>query len=96
MRKPYLIRTPQFDPTSGGIRVMYGLYGWLLAKGEIAYLNAKIDIPSIGIYPEIYHGNDMGAKTIVRYVLQTPGLMGTADQDGIFRTGPSTEVIKQT
>lgn len=75
MRKPYLIRTPDFDPTSGGIRVIWGLYGWLLAKGEIVFVNTKLNIPSIGIYPEIYHGNDLEATTVVRYILQTPGVM---------------------
>jgi len=80
MRKPYLIRTPSWDITSGGIRVMYGLYAWLLMKGEIAYLNTKIDVPGIGIYPEIYSGNDMGTATTVRYILQTPGVMSTMGQ----------------
>jgi len=75
MRKPYLIRTPAMDPVSGGIRVMYGLYGWLLAKGQIVLLNTKIDVPAVGIYPEIYHGNEMEADKVIRYVLQTPGRM---------------------
>lgn len=90
MRKPYLIRTPDFEATSGGIRVMWGLYGWLLAKGEIAYVNALMpNIKSVGIYPEIYHGNDMETETVVRYILQTPGLMGTGTQTGEFKTGPT-------
>ncbi len=75
--KPYSILTPPFDPLSGGIRVMYGLYGHLLAKGQIAYLNAQMDIPFIGIYPEIYHGNEMGADVVVRYILNKPGVMAT-------------------
>lgn len=82
MKKPYLIRTPQFDVTSGGIRVMYGLYGWLLAKGQIVYLNAMTDVPAIGIYPEIYHGNDMGASKVVRYVLAELGTMATGGIPG--------------
>jgi hypothetical protein len=77
MRKPYLIRTPDFDPVSGGIRVMYGLYGSLLAKGQIVFLNQGLYIPSVGIYPEIYHGNDMNADKVIRWVLQTPGRMST-------------------
>lgn len=77
MRKPYLIRTPDFDPTSGGIRAMYGLYGWLLAKGEIALLNSRMDVPAVGIYPEIYHGNDLETETTVRWILQTPGVMAS-------------------
>jgi hypothetical protein len=86
--KPYLIRTPPYDATSGGIKVMYGLYGWLLSRGIPAFLNAQIDVPSIGIYPEIYHGNDMFASKVIRYVLQTPGIMGTSDETGEFKTGP--------
>lgn len=74
--KPYTIMTPPFDVTSGGIRVMYALYGWLLAKGQIVYLNTQIQgVPSIGIYPEIFHGNDLEATTVVRYLLNKPGVM---------------------
>ena len=69
---------------------MYGLYAWLLTKGEIAYLNTRIDVPSVGIYPEIYQGNDMEATTVVRYILQTIGKMGTTDQFGTFTKGPTT------
>jgi len=88
--RPYSIRTPALDPTSGGIRVMWGLYGWLLSKGQIAYVNARYDNPNfVGIYPEIYSGNDMNAGTVVRYILQTPGVMGTTDQFGVFRQGPT-------
>lgn len=90
MIKPYLLRTPNYDPRSGGIKVMYGLYGWLLAKGMPAFLNTQIDTTSIGIYPEIYHGNDLFASKVVRYILQVPGLMGTADQGGVFEVGPSS------
>lgn len=92
MYKPYLIRTPDFDPTSGGIRVMWGLFGWLLAKGQIAYLNTKINIPSIGVYPEIYHGNDMESETVVRYILQKPGMMATMGVPGPTNF-PSTDKI---
>lgn len=75
--RPYSIRCPQFEVTSGGIRVMYGLYGWLLAKGQLAYLNSTFpDSDFVGIYPDIYDGNDMGADIVVRYLLNTPGVMG--------------------
>jgi hypothetical protein len=88
----YSVYSPPFDVTSGGIRVMYGLYGWLLAKGQITFLNAKLDDPStcVGIYPEIVHGNPMGATKVVRYILQTPGLMSMY---GV--PGPSTMELKQ-
>ena len=90
MIKPYLLRTPDYDYTSGGIKVMYGLYGHLLAKGLPAFLNAGVNVPSVGIYPEIYHGNDMFATKVVRYILQTPGMMGTQDQFGEFKAGPTS------
>lgn len=90
MIKPYVLRTPPYDPTSGGIKVMYSLYGYLLTRGQGAFLNTLIDVPSIGIYPEIYHGNDMMAQKVIRYILQTPGMMATQDQDGSMRPGPTS------
>jgi len=90
--KPYSILTPRFDPVSGGIRVMYGLYGWLLTKGQIAYLNARMDIPFIGIYPEIYHGNEAQANTVVRYILNKPGVMATGGVPGPI-TFPPTGIL---
>ncbi len=84
MRKAYSIFSPPFDPRSGGIRVLYGLMGWLLAKGEIAFMNAKFDDPTqcIAIYPEIAHGNPIGATTIVRYILNKPGVMWSYGRPG--------------
>jgi len=74
--KPYSIVTPPFEVLSGGIRVMYGLYGWLLAKGQLAYLNATFEHPDfVAVYPEIYEGNPAGSGHVVRYILQTPGVM---------------------
>ena len=57
---------------------MWGLYGWLLAKGQIAYVNATYENPDfVAIYPEIYHGNPTGANTVVRYILnKTPIVTG--------------------
>lgn len=80
--KPYSIYTPPFDVTSGGIRVMWGLYGWLLAKGQIAYVNAKYENPNfVAVYPEIVKGNPTEAKTVVRYILAPPGeMMGSIDK----------------
>lgn len=75
--KPYSIMCPPFSPISGGIRVMYALYGWLLAKGQIAFMNAKLDTEFVGIYPEIYQGNEAGAKHVVRYILNKPGVMAS-------------------
>lgn len=88
--KPYTIFLPEWDTTSGGIRVMWGLYGWLLAKGEIVYPNTILK-DSIAIYPEIVRGNPLGADTVVRYILQTPGVMVMY---GV--PGPTTEEIINT
>ena len=83
MRRPYSIFTPPFDPLSGGIRVMYGLHGWLLAKGEVSFINARFDNPDfVGVYPEIAHGNPTGANNIVRYILNTPGFMSSGGIPG--------------
>ena len=75
MRRGYAIITPSFEINSGDVRVMYALHGWLLAKGEVSYINAKYDNPFIAVYPEIYHGNQTKAQTVVRYVLAPAGLM---------------------
>lgn len=62
---------------------MYGLYGWLLAKGQVAFLNAKFDDPEfVAIYPEIYHGNPAEANHVVRYILNKPGVMGNGIEQG--------------
>lgn len=91
--KPYSICTPEFEPLSGGIRVMYGLYGHLLARGHIVYLNAKYEDPNfIAVYPEIYHGNQSGANTVVRYVLNKPGVMATNGIAGPRLFGPNDKV----
>ena len=89
MIKPYIIYAPPFKVTSGGIRVMWGLYGWLLAKGQIVYVNEIIQGQnSIGIYPEIVHGNPLEATKIVRYILNKPGVMGKGTPGVNFKPGP--------
>lgn len=88
MNKPYVIISPPFDPVSGGVRVMYGLYGWLLAKGQIAFINEKPrEGDFIGIYPEIQRGNPAGASTVVRYILNKPGVVPALMSDGSMQYG---------
>lgn len=74
--RPYSIWLPGFNVTSGGIRVMYGLYGWLLAKGQIVVPNMSLENGEfVAIYPEIVQGNPFKANHVVRYILNTPGVM---------------------
>lgn len=81
--KPYSVWCPPFEVTSGGIRVLYGLVGWLLSKGQIVVPNAKaIDGEYITIYPEIVNGNPFGAENVVRYILATPGVMASGGVPG--------------
>jgi len=90
--RPYSIRSPQFDLTSGGIRVLYGLYGWLLAKGQLVFMNAMFENPDfVGIYTDIHKGNDLGANTVVRYLLNKVGVMGGVNPaTGEWETGQTS------
>ena len=80
--RPYTIVSPDFQITSGGIRVMYGLYGALLAKGQIAFMNGMMGEDFIAVYPEITRGNPTNSKHIVRYILNKPGVMTTNGKPG--------------
>jgi len=75
--KPYSIITPEYQITSGGIRVLYALHGWLLAKGQISFLNLfpKDTHDFVCVYPEISNGNLTNSDHVVRYILNTPGAM---------------------
>ena len=91
--KPYSLWSPNFDVVSGGIRVMYGLYAWLLAKGQTAFLNTAFENPEfIAIYPEIAHGNPFQAKTVVRYILNRPGVMASNGVPGPS-SFPDTDIL---
>lgn len=90
--KPYIITSPDLveeNIVSGGVRVMWGLFGWLLAKGQIAYMNRWGSDDNVSIYPEIQTGNPTGSKNVVRYILNTPGIMGAIYQDGRKVPGPT-------
>src|SRR3990167_3439006 len=90
MYKPYTIFSPQWDTVSGGTRVMFGLYGWLLAKGQIAFLNSKFNHSDcIAVYPEIQQGNPAEAFTVVRYILNKPGVVEALYDDGTIMKGPT-------
>ena len=90
--KPYSIACPPYEVTSGGIRVVYALRSWLETKGQIAFLNMRYDVPYIGVYPEIYPGNHLEADTVVRYILQKPGVMSSYGVPGP-KTFPATDKL---
>ena len=72
--RPYSVVTPPFDLVSGGIRVMYALHGWLMAKGQVSHISATYENKDfVAIYPEVYRGNMTKAKNIVRYIMAKPG-----------------------
>lgn len=73
--KPYVIVCPDYDKTSGGIKVVWGLFGYLLSKGVEVYMNRQPSINVVAIYPEIINGNPIQAKKVVRYILAPPGEM---------------------
>lgn len=77
--RPYSIITPDFSITSGGIRVMYALHGWLLAKGQISFVNGMMGDDFVAVYPEIYRDNPAGAPRVVRYLLNVPGIMNNPE-----------------
>lgn len=91
MSRSYSVFSPKFEITSGGVRVMYGLYGWLLAKGQIAFINQHIPgSDHVAIYPEIYPPkNFTDATKVIRYVLQKPATVSAVDESGKSTLGPS-------
>lgn len=93
MDRPYIVISPQYNITSGGCKVMYGMYGHLLARGCEVYLNCTPNSwdtkDLIAIYPEIQDGNPVGTDRIVRYVLNTPGIMRGFDDKGNMLSAPT-------
>jgi len=73
---------------------MWGLYGALLAKGQITYANATSENKNFtAIYPEIYpNTNPAGAKTVVRYILREPGTMALYGVPGPTAFDPKDKI----
>lgn len=83
MYRPYSLFLPDYDPLSGGIKVMWALYGYLLSRGVIVNANAIYNnVDFVAIYPEIVRGNPLKAKTVVRYLLAPPGEMALNGEPG--------------
>jgi hypothetical protein len=78
-----------YQSNSAGIRVMHRLCHLLNVVGQHATVTTDVVNPawntppatvlsdeSIVVYPEIMPGNPCGAKRVIRYVLNKPGLLG--------------------
>lgn len=75
----YIIVTPPYSHKSAGIRALHILQNELVRRGydaittNVAYNVTKDDI---AVYPEVVKGNPLKAKRVIRWVLNTPGLLG--------------------
>lgn len=86
----FYIWAPAFTPFSGGIMVLYKLADKMSLIGEDVTIvtKNKNNFPvknfdqSVAIYPEIVNGNPFGSATVVRWILNTPGVCGG---DGIYQ-----------
>lgn len=83
MRKPYSLFLHNYEFLSGGIKVMYALYGSLLLKGEEVVDKGIFNNPNfVAIYPEIVHENPLRADKVVRYLLNKLGVMSSGGIPG--------------
>jgi len=75
---PYIIMAPPYRNSSAGVRALYELRNHLESAGYEAKIFQGGDAPanSIVVYPETVSSNPMKARTVVRYVLNYPGLLG--------------------
>ena len=90
--RPYSVWCPDFDVTSGGIRVLYGLIGWLLTRGQIVIPNAQ-GPEFITIYPDVIKGNPFNSGRVVWYLLNAPGVMGMGGVKGETEFDPKHKIF---
>lgn len=71
---------------------MWGLFGHLLAKGQLAITNGLWKTPFTAIYPEIIHGNPLDGQKVVRYILNKPGVMASFGVPGPMTFDKTDEI----
>jgi len=78
MKLPYIIMAPPYRHTSAGVRALYKLKDELIKRGCQVSICQGGSAPcdSIVIYPETVAGNPLNGKTVARWVLNYPGLLG--------------------
>jgi hypothetical protein len=78
MSRSYRIWSPKYTHRSGGIRAIHRLAGILRERGYEATINdPPMGFNYVAVYPEmITEENPFGAKNIVYYLCNLPGLLG--------------------
>lgn len=87
------VNAPPHRENSGGCVVLYKLVGLLNAMGfdsGIVLFGDRADVKDSDwvVYPEVVEGNPLGAKNVVRWVLNEPGVI-----DGNERTWGVDDVV---
>ncbi|HEY6633330.1 MAG TPA: hypothetical protein VIZ90_17910 [Rhizobiaceae bacterium] len=104
----FLIWAPGYTHRSSGVRALYrlchhlnscGYPSAMIAEGEANPENWNAPLwsgpvdDSIVVYPEVVTGNPLGARRVVRWVLNDPGLLGGdktyADDEMVFVYDPA-------
>jgi hypothetical protein len=85
----FVVWAPPYRNESSGVRVLHRLCHLLNCIGQTATITTEVTHPdwntpvaraisdeTIVVYPEVVIGNPLNAKRVVRYVLNSPGLLG--------------------